>query len=298
MDDHTVLGRVLLVLSAVSDEDDPVSLADLTRTTGLPKATARRIAEDLTARGALTRSPDGYAVGSTIYSLSSRLAERRDVRVSATPRLAELQRRTNAPYVWMVDTSDPLQVSLIGALYARGLESAAGSWPRQVCDPAILTTALGRVLLAFRPETAEALLARGVPRITAATVTHPRLLHEQLNRAAQEGYALEHEQVRLGWSCLALPVQTQGGRGAVLGLATPSRSLKARPMLEALRDVADDHSWRLTHQPERRAHSVGSARSRSGVSNADAVPARQAAAPRTPGPPRTRTPPSRAGLPG
>ncbi|USQ75936.1 IclR family transcriptional regulator [Ornithinimicrobium cryptoxanthini] len=279
MDDRTVLGRVLLLLSAVSDGDDPVSLAELTRRTGLPKATARRIAEDLAVRGALTRSPDGYAVGSAIYTLSSRLTERRDVRVSATPRLAELQRRTNAPYVWMVDTSDPLQVSLIGALYARGLESAAGTWPRQVCDPAILTTALGRVLLAFRPETAEALLARGVPRITAATVTHPRLLHEQLDRAAQDGYALEHEQVRLGWSCLALPVRTQGGGGAVLGLVTPSHSLKARAMLEVLRDVADDNSWRLAHQPERRAHSLESARFRPGVSGADAVRSGQATTP-------------------
>ena len=57
-----MIGRGLEILQTVSSGIQ-VPLAELTRQTGIPKPTARRIAEDLKRRGVLIRTPGGYRVG-------------------------------------------------------------------------------------------------------------------------------------------------------------------------------------------------------------------------------------------
>jgi hypothetical protein len=50
MDDHTVVGRAVAILDCVASAASPLPLAALTRKTGIPKPTVRRIASDLTER--------------------------------------------------------------------------------------------------------------------------------------------------------------------------------------------------------------------------------------------------------
>ncbi|WP_446219963.1 helix-turn-helix domain-containing protein [Micromonospora sp. IBHARD004] len=68
MDDHTVTGRVMAVLEAVGALEEAATLAALTRHTGIPKPTVRRIAADLVARKILNRDATGYLWGSKTAS--------------------------------------------------------------------------------------------------------------------------------------------------------------------------------------------------------------------------------------
>jgi DNA-binding IclR family transcriptional regulator len=60
MDDHTVIGRAVAILDCIASAAGPLALAALTRRTGIPKPTVRRIANDLTKRGMLELTSDGY----------------------------------------------------------------------------------------------------------------------------------------------------------------------------------------------------------------------------------------------
>lgn len=238
MDDHTMLGRLSLLARAVGTSGEPLTLAELTRRTALPKATVRRIAGDLVTRGALVRTTGGYGVGPLIYALAANLTEARAARYGATPRLAEIQQRTGAPYVFLAETTSVQHVSMIASVHQQGLESAARSWPQTGATPSVLATSLGRVLFAARPEFAESLLRQGIPRVTSATVTQPGRVLAALDRVSQEGFAVEHEQVRLGWSCVALPVGDVDRPQAVLGAAAPTHQVRTEHLVRVLAEVS------------------------------------------------------------
>jgi DNA-binding IclR family transcriptional regulator len=76
-------------------------------------------------------------------------------------------------------------------------------------------TALGKVLLAFSPpETRERFLAvrRQFPRFTSKTICSAAALHSHLQTVVEKGYALDDEECREGYRCVAIPVYDSHGR--------------------------------------------------------------------------------------
>src|SRR5882757_1619212 len=94
MDDNTVAGRVVAVLDAVAELGGSVSLAALTRSTGIPKPTVRRIAADLVARHLLEHCENGYRLGQRLLELGMSAAEQHGLRNAAAPYLQDLFART------------------------------------------------------------------------------------------------------------------------------------------------------------------------------------------------------------
>lgn len=231
-DDGTVLGRAMMVIEACLDSTGPISLADLTAATGLPKPTVRRVANNLVQRDLLQRGPQGYISGSGLVLAGTRAAEQRATRLAATPFLEELHQRTNAA-VWMVDVSAATHWPMVNNLYGPDQHQSryAGTWPHSPTDPAVLATALGIVALTNRPADVELLIRSGIPRLTPYTGARPRQVAAAMIRFANSGIAVEHQGCVLGWSCLAVPVMHNDGSGvsAVLGLVSRTpRFLAAR----------------------------------------------------------------------
>lgn len=77
-------------------------------------------------------------------------------------------------------------------------------------------TATGKILLAFGTRAlVDEVVALPLERRTPRTVATPGLLLQELARARDLGYAAEHEQTRLGYLSVAVPLL--GSTGATAG---------------------------------------------------------------------------------
>ncbi|MFC7450676.1 IclR family transcriptional regulator [Rhodococcus daqingensis] len=213
MDDHTVAGRVLAIIDATAELDGRASLAALTESTGIPKPTVRRVANDLAARGVLQRGPGGYRLGAKLIDLGSTAAVHHGMRDAAMPYLQELFARTGEVIVLALLCGD----GLVELERVRGHNRDAMAQRQLVGGPVTgaVSSAMGRCLLAHRPDLADAALHAPIPRLTAYTVTDARRLRDELSSVLDQGFAVEHEQTLLGWCCVAAPIL--GGNGKVVG---------------------------------------------------------------------------------
>ncbi len=94
-------------------------------------------------------------------------------------------------------------------------------------------TALGKALLAFRPELTDELLARGLPRLTQATLATPAPLRKALEAVREQGWAAEREEAVIGESSIAAPIfDRRGDAAGAIGIAGPTERLYTRPRRE------------------------------------------------------------------
>jgi DNA-binding IclR family transcriptional regulator len=241
-DDRTVTGRVVAVLDAVAAHGEPVGLADLTREVGIPKPTVRRIAADLVARRMLERGSDGrYRLGPHLLDLGSRAALQQGLLTAATPHVQDLFARTGE-IAWICRISDGSISFMTMAFGAnRAPDVRRGEWANDPRSAALQRSALGRVLLAERPDLLDGLHGRPpAPQTPRGTTSWPRFLDE-LKAVRDTAIAVEHEQCHLGFSCVATGVRDPGGALiGCLGVTGRTGRLSTRSMARHLRVAAED----------------------------------------------------------
>lgn len=221
MDDHTVLGRALELVQVVAEHGPGLTLAELTRRSGLPKPTARRIAGDLVRREVLERVADGYSLGPRLGELGAAATAQRRY-AAARPALAELQARCGG-IVWLtagpqLSRLRPVEVACDPSL--RPL--VRSSWPPPNSVDSLVNTAGGHVVLARRPDLMEVALERGWTPWTPNSPADPRGLRASVQGVLDTGAAVEVERSRLGWQCVAAAVSGVDGEPAVLGVTLPT----------------------------------------------------------------------------
>jgi DNA-binding IclR family transcriptional regulator len=213
---RTVTSKVTAILMAFAGGSD-WSLSELARLTAIPMTTTHRLVTELAAARMLERSPDGtYRIGPALGQLCS----------SAGGPSPAVTVTTLAPAVLddlATVTGRPARLGVLRELRVAYVEKAARAPATSFTAGATLpahASALGKVLLAFAPPgTARSLVATGLPRYTARTVTRPdRLLHE-LAVARLTGFATCEGELVAGESSVAAPVTAPGGRVvAALGM--------------------------------------------------------------------------------
>jgi IclR family acetate operon transcriptional repressor len=105
------------------------------------------------------------------------------------------------------------------------------------------STAVGKVLLADRPDAAAILERTGMPRRTDRTITSVSEMLAELERVRERGYALDLGEEETGVHCLAVPVRD--GQRVVAGMSVsgPADRMKALDLAElarGMRKIADD----------------------------------------------------------
>ncbi|MCK2216020.1 IclR family transcriptional regulator [Actinomadura sp. ATCC 31491] len=213
-------GIDILLALAQAPGPGPVSLAQLCRSTGLPKSTAHRILGVLCGRGLVRRAGTGYLPG----ELLDVLAGGGRARVPGT-------RRVVLPYLLYLyeTTRQTVNLAVPCGLEARYVERLYGhnrvGTPSDAADLAPLhCTATGKALLAFDPRLRQELLARGTfERMTRRTITTPARLERELAQVRRHGVAYAQEEFADGVACVAAPVFGPGGRIRMsLGVAAPA----------------------------------------------------------------------------
>ncbi|MBB5915648.1 DNA-binding IclR family transcriptional regulator [Nocardia transvalensis] len=260
VDDHTVIGRAVAILDAVTEAPGPLVLAELTRRTGIPKPTVRRIANDLVERDMLARTPDGYLAGRRLLHQGLQSVYQNTHVLTVQPYLQDLHRHSRGEMAWFAIMNRG-ELTVAGAAFGRAHAPAvrAARWPGSaLLGPSIVLLASGRLQLAHQPERADAVLAGGWPPLTRYSVTDRRRMRDLLVKARDTGFAREDEQSTLGWSCLGAVLRD--GSGAMIGaigLTGRCGPIDTRGLESALRrsaqglerelrsvpDHADDRPW-------------------------------------------------------
>jgi DNA-binding IclR family transcriptional regulator len=223
---------MLAVLDALDVE--PRTIRELAARTGLSLATVHRIVVRLVEWGALERVAGGVQPGLRLFELGQLAPARGNLREIALPFMGDLYAATHEVVsLAVLDGTDTVWLEQLSGRLAPPVPSRVGGrLPAHV-------TAAGKALLAFAPETVEALCARGLERHGPGTITDPERLRAELAGVRERGIAINREESRAGVLGVAAPVWRDGAVVAALALAVARRSRSSpEAMAPAVRTAA------------------------------------------------------------
>ncbi|MFW3168768.1 IclR family transcriptional regulator [Geodermatophilus sp. CPCC 206100] len=231
----SVLGKAHLLLSAFGAGAYQLRLTELSRRSGVPKASAHRLAQELVQWGLLERAGDGYQLGLRVFELGQRVPIAAVLRGVSRPVLVDLFATTRATiHLAVLDGGNVLYAEKVAGEANIQTHSEVGGRLPATC------TATGKVLLALAPD-GEAALQQwerfGVVRPTSRSAATVEALRAQLVEVRRRGFAVEVEETLVGYASVAVPVVGSDGSvyAAVSATAPVSRLVVGRlvPQLQA-----------------------------------------------------------------
>jgi DNA-binding IclR family transcriptional regulator len=205
----SVLGKAQLLLGAFGAGAFRLRLTELSQRSGVPKASAHRLAQELVQWGLLDRVGDQYQLGIKVFELGQRVPVSAMLRKVSRPLLVDLFAATRAAiHLAVLEGGHVLYVEKVaGEANVRTHSEVGGRLPA-TC------TATGKMLLAVRPESAavlDRLEKTGVARPTSRSAASPSELKVQLAEFRKKGYAVEIEETLVGYGSVAVPVLGSDG---------------------------------------------------------------------------------------
>ena len=216
--------KALSLLDAFSGSEPTLSLSDLIRRTGLPRATAFRLLATLEQCGYVVKDGAGYSLGFKLFVLGNIVADGLDLRRQARPHLTKL-RDVSGETVQLAVLENWQVVHLDRAMSTHAVAymvSHAGAVLPAPC------TALGKALLAFQDEDLVYAWAQmqELRRLTPNTITTPDALLAELRRIRARGFSIDDEERELGVRCIGAPVFDRDGQAiAAISLGAPTGRL-------------------------------------------------------------------------
>jgi DNA-binding IclR family transcriptional regulator len=241
---RSVLGKTSRILTAFRDDDLSLSLTELTRRTGIAKATAYRLCQGLIEAELLERDGVRYRLGLRLFEIGLRVPGQRMLRHAARPIVEELaQSLGNAVILAVPKGGEVLCIENAGTHRNWANSTVSGRRMRLHCSAA------GKLTVAMLP--AQYPLSAVVPRMerrTPRTLT-PARLPAELERIRREGCATEVEETRIGYHAAAVPVLGPGGvYTAALSVIAPTAGTSLPRLLRELTAAADAVTIRLARQ--------------------------------------------------
>lgn len=197
------IGRALVLLSGFQSKDRALTAAELARRSGLPRSTAYRMAGELAALGLLEQTSDGhFCLGMKLFELGQLALYQHGLRESASSFLADLATATrHTAHLAVLDNTDVFYLDIIRPSPSPHLRSRVGGrLPATV-------TAVGKAILAFSPpDVVDAVVAKGLQRLTPNSITDEARLRAELSKIRRSGIAYDHQEQAVGTSCCAAPI--------------------------------------------------------------------------------------------
>jgi DNA-binding IclR family transcriptional regulator len=222
--------RAARLLTSFTLDTPWLSLAELARRAGLPKATTHRLAAALKAAGMLTQASDGrYGLGVRLLELGSIVRENLDAVQLCRPAIDAVAAASGETVlISIVDwrSRESMLVARRDSPHPLAVGSPVGL--RQSIPPG---GALGKAFLSGLPpsEVDEVVHELALIPTTPKTPIERRLLLRHVARARQDGYAYEQDEYIEGVSGVAVPVLFDGGRPlAALGVVGPTSRLAGK----------------------------------------------------------------------
>jgi Transcriptional regulator len=200
-------GKALDLLFYLARMTGPVTLAKLSRDTGMNKATALRYLNVLESRGVSEKSPAGWSLGLALFELGSHVPVRSIVVERVRPFLERLARETG-------ESANLACLSGSSAIYLDRAEAERSLRMRSVPGDRLplYCTGVGKAILSLLSEDRmRAILGAGpLPKINDKTITDPEEVIREAVAARKTGYGLDREEYETGLTCMAKPLRLPG----------------------------------------------------------------------------------------
>jgi len=232
---HRSLERGLTVLEIVAGQGELISLADISRRSGLHRSTAHHLLQTLVGLGYLRQDADtrAYEPDSKLFQITARLWTPEQLGAIAQSAIAELARLSGE------------RASL--AAYRDGVVTIVAKWDEhgpvhvaqdQSAARPLHASAVGKAIAAFLPPAElNGLLARlHYERYTSHTIVSRPALEQEFHRIRAAGCANDDEEHQEGVRCLAVPVRVRTGAVIASLCAHGPKNRMTRERLSELRE--------------------------------------------------------------
>lgn len=229
---RSVSSRLLDLLFSFTPGETELTLAELTRKTGLPHPTARRLVRELVAAGALDQRPDGrFTVGLRLWRLGTLAPLTESLRTRAQPYLEDLYTALRQHVqLAVLEGTEAVIIERLSAPRAVGLVSGVGGRLPLHCSGA------GKVLLSHAgPELARDVLSGKLRRFTPKTITDPDTLRRELAECRRTGTAVVRGELTDDADSIATRVVNGEGRViAALSVVVREDSVQVQTVLPSV----------------------------------------------------------------
>ncbi|AKP88555.1 IclR family transcriptional regulator [Achromobacter xylosoxidans] len=243
-----VIERAMRLLDALAAQPDPVTLKELSATTGLHASTAHRILNDLVVGRYVERVDNGlYQLGMRLLELGSLVKGRLNVREAAIAAMRSLHKLTGQTINLSVQQGDEI-VYIDRAWSERSgmqvVRAIGGRAPLHLTSTGklFLSTGDARQVRAYA-------LRTGLAGHTRNSLTDLDRLERELALVRRHGYARDNEELELGVRCIAAGIFDDTGKlVAGLSISAPAERLQDE-WIKALVDTAASISEALGYEP-------------------------------------------------
>ncbi|PBC77067.1 IclR family transcriptional regulator [Streptomyces sp. TLI_235] len=256
-DQQTAVDKALVLLKSLAEQDREVGVSELARRAQLTKSTAFRLLGILQRNEVVERVGSNYRLGAQLFDIGTRVYGPTSLLIQEhlLPYLADLYELTHETvHLAVLHDTEIVYVNKIHGHRAVRSPSRIGARLPAYC------TGVGKALLAFDHDAAEAAIAAGLPARTEYTVTDPAGFRTELQTIREGGIAYDRQEAALGLSCVAVPIMGLLGRPvAAFSVAGADQRFDPARFAPALRRVAFEASRAITAAKARLATQVAPA---------------------------------------
>lgn len=242
-----VIERMMTLLDALARKSEPVSLKELSQTSGLHPSTAHRILNDLVLGRMVDRTePGSYQLGMRLLELGNLVKARLNVRDAAAGPMRELHRLTGETINLSVRQADEIVYVERAVSERSGMQVVRAIGGRA---PLHLTST-GKLFLAKDDLRAvrSYSMRTGLAGHTKNSITDLQRLEAELDEVRRKGYARDNEELELGVRCIAAGIYDDAGQ-IVAGLSISAPADRANDgWLSALNETAKAISAALGYE--------------------------------------------------
>jgi DNA-binding IclR family transcriptional regulator len=221
--------RAVRLLKLFTNERPEMSLAELSRASGLNKTTAHRLLRALQSESLIDRNPatSGYSLGAGLMALGVQALASSDLRKRVRPVLRSLARETGETATLEVPFEDSMLIlDEVAGSHVLGASGNIGTrWP-------IHATSTGKVWLAYDDVDIDRLDESSQP-IANNTVTERDAIQPQFVEIRRKGYAITVDELEIGFTAIATIIRgVLGDVQGALSIGGPTQRLNAARRVE------------------------------------------------------------------
>jgi IclR family transcriptional regulator, acetate operon repressor len=219
------LTRALLILDALAEANEGLTLTAVARAVSLPPSSAHRLLTTLQAERFVRFEPASmtWHVGIQAFVVGNSFARSRDLVALARPYMRRpMEESGETVNLFVLDGGEAVCVAQVRSAQVIGAISRPGGGLR------MHRSAAGKAMLAYMPTrtAAEIVNRQGMLRSTSKTIVDFTDLQADLTMTRSRGFAVDDEEFIIGLRCVAAPILDEAGVPcAALSIAGPTSRL-------------------------------------------------------------------------
>jgi DNA-binding IclR family transcriptional regulator len=217
--------RASNILKCLSKDKAHFKISEVARQLNLDRSATYRILLSLERCGLVEKDEKTgeYSLGLSTFEIGNTYLSRMDFIKISKPIMTELALKVQETvHLAVLSDTEIVYVDKVDSPRTLGVMSKIGQRAPVYC------TALGKVLLAFQPESEQTRIIRKIRLIpfTPRTITSKEKLVDELNAIRKRGYSLDHREIEQEVECIGAPIRDHLGNViAALSISGPQRKI-------------------------------------------------------------------------